>query len=64
MKKFLNIAKWLVLVGVPILYYGLKLQQNIIVDLMWVYAFAMISKDFVMKIILKERYCETECKKR
>jgi Zn-dependent protease len=61
---FFYYIKWLVFIGLPILYYGLDYKQNIIMDILWVYCFALITKDFIMRVILKKRYCNIEPKKR
>ena len=64
MKKFLEIAKYLLFLGVPLLYFGVGVQENILLDIAWVFAFAQLTKDFIMKILLKEKYCEIDLEKR
>jgi len=64
MKKFLEIAKYLLFLGVPLFYYGVGIQENILLDIAWVYAFAQLTKDFIMKVLLKEKYCEIDLEKR
>ncbi len=54
------LIKLVILIGVPILYYGFGARQNIVIDLLWFYVFAMLSKDFIMKVVLKKRYCSIE----
>ena len=61
---FFYYIKWLVFIGLPILYYGLDYKQNIIMDILWVYCFALITKDFIMRVVSKKRYCDIEPKKR
>jgi len=58
MKKFLDIAKWILFLAVPTLYYGVGVEENIFMDIVWVFSFAQLTKDFIMKVLLKEKYCE------
>ena len=60
---FFYYVKWLIFIGLPILYYGLDYKQNIIMDLLWVYCFALITKDFIVRVVLKEKYCDIDAKK-
>ena len=60
---FFYYIKWLIFIGLPILYYGLDYKQNIIMDVLWVYCFALITKDFIMRVVLKKRYCDIDAKK-
>ena len=46
---FFYYVKWLIFIGLPILYYGLDYKQNIIMDILWVYSFALITKDFIIR---------------
>ena len=64
MKKILEIFKWIVFIGVPILYYIVEYQQNILMDIAWVYTFALLTKEFIMKVLLKEKYCEIDLKEK
>jgi len=59
---FFYYIKWLVFIGLPILYYGLDYKHNTVMDILWIYCFILIIKDFVMIFILKKRYCEVEPK--
>jgi len=61
---FFYYIKWLIFIGLPILYYGLDYKQNTIMDVLWVYSFALITKDFIMKVVLKKKYCEIDLKKK
>jgi len=61
---FFYFIKWFVFIGLPILYYGLDYKENIIMDVLWVYCFALITKDFIMIVVLKKRYCDIEPKKK
>ena len=60
---FFYYVKWFIFIGLPILYYGLDYKQNTIMDLLWVYSFALITKDFITRVVLKKKYCEIEPKK-
>jgi len=60
---FFYYVKWLIFIGLPILYYGLDYKQNTIMDVLWVYCFALITKDFIMRVVLKKKYCEIDVKK-
>jgi len=61
---FFYYVKWIIFIGLPILYYGLDYKQNIIMDVLWVYSFALITKDFIMRVVLKKKYCEIDLKKK
>ena len=61
---FFYYVKWLIFIGLPILYYGLDYKQNTIMDVLWVYCFALITKDFIMRVVLKKKYCEIDVKKK
>ncbi len=61
---FFYYVKWLIFIGLPILYYGLDYKQNMIMDILWVYCFALISKDFIMRVVLKKKYCDIDVKKK
>jgi len=61
---FFYYVKWLIFIGLPILYYGLDYKQNIIMDVLWVYCFALITKDFIVRVVLKEKYCDIDAKKK
>jgi len=61
---FFYYVKWLIFIGLPILYYGLDYKQNTIMDVLWVYCFALITKDFIMIFVLKKKYCEVDLKKK
>jgi hypothetical protein len=61
---FFYYVKWLIFIGLPILYYGLDYKQNIIMDVLWVYCFSLITKDFIMRVVLKKKYCDIDTKKK
>ncbi|SFV54593.1 hypothetical protein MNB_SV-14-1578 [hydrothermal vent metagenome] len=52
---FFYYVKWVIFIGLPILYYGLDYKQNIIMDVLWVYCFALITKDFIVRVVLKKK---------
>ncbi len=51
---FFYYIKWLIFIGLPILYYGLDYKQNIVMNILWVYCLILIIKDFVV-MFLKRR---------
>ncbi len=61
---FFYYVKWVIFLGLPILYYGLNYKPNIILDVLWVYCFALITKDFIMSVVLKKKYCDIDGKKK
>lgn len=60
---FFYFIKLVIFLGIPILYFALDYKQSIILDLLWVYTFALITKDFIMKVVLKKKYCDITTKK-
>ena len=64
---FFYYMKYIIVLGYPILIFGLDYYPNIVMDLLWVYSFALITKDFIMKVVLKKKYCDInsgpDCKK-
>ncbi len=59
---FFYFMKWVIFLGLPILYFVLDFKTNIILDLLWIYSFALITKDFIMRFVLKKKYCDCEIK--
>jgi len=53
---FFYYMKWLILIGLPILYFGLDYKSNTVMNVLWVYSFILVVKDFVYLVILKKRY--------
>ncbi len=53
---FFYYMKWIIFIGVPILYFGLDYKFNYIVNILWIYSFGLIIKDFVYLVILKRKY--------
>jgi len=57
---FFYYVKYLILIGWPILLYGLEYRPNVIMDLLWVYCLALMTKDIIVKFVLKKSYCELQ----
>ena len=57
---FFYYVKWIIALGVPVLYYVLDYKDNIIMDILWVWCIILIIKDFVYKFILKKSYCDSD----
>ncbi len=53
---FFYYMKWLVLLGLPILYFGLDYKSNTIMNILWIFSLALVIKDFIYLIILKKKY--------
>ncbi|WP_415406543.1 hypothetical protein ACLHDG_12325 [Sulfurovum sp. CS9] len=57
---FFYYMKYIILIGWPLLLYGLEYKPNIIMDLLWVYCLALMTKDLIHKFIFKKRYCDID----
>ena len=57
---FFYYVKWIIALGVPVLYYVLDYKDNIIMDILWVWCIILIIKDFIYKFILKKSYCDSD----
>ena len=57
---FFYYIKWLIFIGLPILYYGLDYKHNTVMDILWAYCFALIIKDFIVSVVLKKKFKEEE----
>jgi len=55
---FFYYIKYIILIGWPILLYGLEYKPNIFMDILWVYCLALMTKDIIFKFVLKKRYCD------
>jgi len=55
---FFYYMKYIILIGWPILLFGLDYKPNLIMDLLWVYCLALMTKDFIHKFIFKKKYCD------
>ncbi len=55
---FLISTKIALFMGIPILYYIFEYPSNTLMDVTWVISFAMLTKDVILKIFLKKKYCD------
>ena len=53
---FFYYVKWLILIGRPILYFGLDYDSNLVMNILWWYCFILALKDFIYLVILKKKY--------
>jgi len=53
---FFYYMKWLILIGLPILYFGLDYKSNTVMNILWGYSFILVIKDFIYLVILKKKY--------
>ena len=53
---FFYYMKWIIVIGLPILYFGLDYSSNLTMNILWFYSLGLIVKDFVYLVILKKRY--------
>jgi hypothetical protein len=56
---FFYYMKYIILIGWPVLLYGLDYKPNIVMDILWVYCLALMTKDIIFKFVLKKRYCDS-----
>jgi hypothetical protein len=56
---FFYYIKYIILIGWPVLLYGLEYKPNLIMDLLWVYCLALMTKDIIVRFVLKKRYCDS-----
>jgi len=56
---FFYYVKWVIALGIPVLYYVLDYKDNIIMDILWIWCIILIIKDFVYKFILKKSHCDS-----
>jgi hypothetical protein len=61
---FFYYVKWLIFIGLPILYYGLDYKHNTIMDILWFYCFGLIIKDIIVRVLFKEKYSDIDEKKK
>jgi len=57
---FFYYLKYPILIGWPLLRYGLDYPDNIVMNILWVYCFVLMIKDIVYKFILKKSYCSND----
>jgi len=55
---FFYYMKYVLLLGWPLLRYGLEYKDNIILNVLWVFCLILMIKDLVYKFILKKSYCD------
>lgn len=55
---FFYYMKYIILIGWPLLLYGLDYKPNIIMDILWVFCLALMTKDIIFKFVLKKSYCD------
>jgi hypothetical protein len=53
---FFYYMKWLIVLGLPLLYFGLDYGSNMVMNILWWYSFGLIAKDFIYMVILKKKY--------
>jgi len=55
---FFYYMKYIILLGWPLLRYGLDYKDNIIMNILWVFCLLLFIKDLVYKLVLKKSYCD------
>lgn len=55
---FLIFTKILLFIGIPVLYYLFEYPPNTLMDITWVISFAMLTKDVILKLFLRRKYCD------
>jgi len=55
---FFYYMKYIILIGWPLLFYGLEYKPNIIMDLLWVFCLALMIKDLIVRFVFKRRCCD------
>ena len=53
---FFYYMKWLIVIGLPLLYFGLDYKSNMIMNISWIYSLSLIIKDFIYLVLLKQKY--------
>ena len=60
---FFYYFKYPIIIGWPLLRFGLDYKDNIILDILWIYCIILMIKDLVYKFVLKKSYCNSNsCK--
>jgi len=57
---FFYYLKYPILIGWPLLRYGLDYPDNIVMNILWIYCLVLMIKDIVYKFILKKSYCSND----
>ncbi len=52
---FFYYLKWPIVLGLPVLYFYLGYKRNIWLDILWIYCFGLIIKDFVVMFLRYKR---------
>lgn len=55
---FFYYMKYIILFGWPLLRFGLAYQDNIIMDILWVFCAILFLKDLLYKFAFKKSYCK------
>jgi hypothetical protein len=55
---FFYYFKYPILIGWPILRFYLQYNDNIYLDILWIYCLVLMLKDIIYKFILKKDYCD------
>jgi len=50
---FFYYMKYIILIGWPLLFYGLDYKPNIIMDILWWFCLALMIKDLIVSFMLK-----------
>jgi hypothetical protein len=53
---FFYYMKWLIVIGLPLLYFGLDYTSNTIMNILWGFSMLLIIKDIIYLIILRKKY--------
>ena len=53
---FFYYIKWPILIGLPLLYFGLDYKSNLVMNILWGYCFVLVLKDFIYLVVLKKKY--------
>ncbi len=55
---FFYYMKYIILLGWPLLRYGLEYKDNVIMNVLWVLCLILMIKDLIWKFVLKRSYCD------
>jgi len=53
---FFYYLKWPIALGLPLLYFGLDYDRNMVMNLLWLYSVGLIIKDIIYLYVLKKKY--------
>ncbi len=54
---FFYYIKYFVLIGYPFLIFGLDYTPTLLMDILWIYCLALMTKDLLFRFVLKKSYC-------